>query len=176
MIKKYFSLLRAVNVGGNNVLSLKDLKNELTKAGFKNVKTYLQSGNLIFEDQRSIHEVNQGIRDLILEKFDLEIFVFTYSEDVFKKIYDAHPFMTDSFDNKKIYFSFLLTNPDQNLLEEFLNQTFLGEKFIYKNRVLYGYYENGYGKSRMNGSTIERRINVICTTRNYNTVKKLANS
>lgn len=174
MLKKYISLLRAVNVGGKNLLPMKDLKKELINAGFQNVQTYLQSGNLILEDQRSSHAVNQEIQDLIKDKFELEISVLTYTDHDFKEIFNAHPFIDGSFDTRKIYFSFLLTNPNQNLLDEFLNKTFLGEKFIFRNGVLYCYYENGYGKSKMNGSSIEKKLKATCTVRNYNTAQKLA--
>ena len=175
MLKKYISLLRAVNVGGNNLLAMSDLKKELIEAGFQNPQTYLQSGNLILEDQRSIHAVNQEIQALIKDKFDIEISVLTYSDHVFQEIFKSQPFIGSSFATKKIYFSFLNTIPDKNLLDEFLNKTFSGEKFIVRNGVLYGYYENGYGKSKMNGSSIERNLKVTCTARNFNTVQKLAN-
>ena len=87
MLKKYISLLRAVNVGGNNLLAMSDLKKELIEAGFQNPQTYLQSGNLILEDQRSIHAVNQEIQALIKDKFDIEISVLTYSDHVFQEIF-----------------------------------------------------------------------------------------
>ncbi|MFD1316343.1 DUF1697 domain-containing protein [Namhaeicola litoreus] len=176
MLKKYICLLRAVNVGGNNLLPMKDLRAELTKAGFRNVQTYLQSGNLILEDRRELNDVNGCITNLIKNKFNLDIICFTYVNGNFKSFFKSNPFSDVSLDHKKIYFSFLETKPDQDLLDEFLNFDFQGEKFRYKEGILYCYYENGYGKSRMNGSSIEKKLKVSCTTRNFNTVQKLASS
>jgi uncharacterized protein (DUF1697 family) len=174
MLNKYICLLRAVNVGGNNLLPMSELKLELTREGFKNVQTYLQSGNLILEDQRSKSVVNTIVTDVIKNKFNLEISVFTYPTNTFRAFFNSNPFCDPSFEIKKIYFSFLKTEPDQNLLNQFLNINFSGEKFIYAPGILYCYYENGYGRSTISGPSIEKKIKVSCTSRNFNTVQKLA--
>lgn len=71
---KYIALLRGINVGGKNLISMKDLKEQLVKDGFQDVVTYINSGNIIFSsDSSDIEFLKKRFTASILEKFGLEI-------------------------------------------------------------------------------------------------------
>jgi uncharacterized protein (DUF1697 family) len=70
---KYLLLLRGINVGGNNIIKMADLKSCLESAGYSNVKTYIQSGNVIFEsDERNVEKLTNEIEELLSKEFNYE--------------------------------------------------------------------------------------------------------
>jgi len=83
-MEKYIALLRGINVGGKNKVSMKELKELLEKSGFQNVVTYINSGNIIFSsDNSDIEFLRRNMEALILEKFKIELLVMVISAEEF---------------------------------------------------------------------------------------------
>lgn len=78
---KYVALLRGINVGGNNTVSMKQLVSSMTKAGFEEVSTYINSGNIFFRADDSITNLTSKLEQLINDEFGLEIKVLIRSKD-----------------------------------------------------------------------------------------------
>ena len=89
---RYITLLRGINVSGKNKISMPELKTALGEKGFVDVKTYLNSGNVIFSDNETdIVKLAERIRTIILETFHLEIPVFVISQDELKGLFFKAP-------------------------------------------------------------------------------------
>ena len=96
---RYIALLRGINISGKNKISMPELKASLTKKGFADVKTYLNSGNVLFSDEDpDVVKLAEGIRAIIFEIFKLEIPVFVISQDELKELLSKAP--SWSFDRK----------------------------------------------------------------------------
>lgn len=86
---KYVILLRGINVGGNNKVSMKDLKVSLEKAGFTDVLTYINSGNVILSSSLPTNEVNDLVEATIKQKFGFDVNVLTIPSADFQTISNA---------------------------------------------------------------------------------------
>ena len=100
---RFIALLRGINISGKNKISMPELKTALGETGFADVKTYLNSVNVIFsDDETDTVKLAEGIRAIILEIFKLEIPVFVISQDELKELLSKAPSWWGS-DSKDIY-------------------------------------------------------------------------
>ncbi len=88
---KFVALLRGINVGGNNKVSMKDLKASLEEAGFTDVLTYINSGNVILSSSLSTSEVNDLVEKTIKKTFGFVVYALTISSADFQRIAKALP-------------------------------------------------------------------------------------
>ena len=84
-MNKYIVLLRGINVGGNNKLPMTELRTLLSDNGYKNVATYIQSGNILLYSTNSTEKINEHITRLIKQQFDYNIPVVTLTAEEIKK-------------------------------------------------------------------------------------------
>ncbi|MEZ4637999.1 MAG: DUF1697 domain-containing protein [Caldilineaceae bacterium] len=168
---QYIALFRGINVGGNNILPMKELVALLQGLGCTDVKTYIQSGNAVFSiAQEDKDKLADAIGAAIQQShgFQPKVLLLTASE-----LKDAHagsPFQTT--EGKALHFYFLASTPtDPNLaaLEELKSN---GEDYLLGNSVFYLYAPNGIGRSKL-AEKVERLLGVPVTARNLNTVNKL---
>ena len=107
---KYIALLRGINISGKNKISMGELKSELEKT-YKNVSTYLNSGNVIFESEIKDKEtIMNDIYQIVENKFDLEIPVFVMTADELEDILNHKPEWWGT-DNKEIYYNLIFIIP-----------------------------------------------------------------
>ena len=89
---RYIGLLRGINISGKNKISMPELKTALSEKGFADVKTHLNSGNVIFsDDETDAVKLAERIRTIILETFHIEIPVFVISQDELKSLLSKAP-------------------------------------------------------------------------------------
>lgn len=159
-------LFRGINVGGRNILPMKELKSLLETKGFENVRTYIQSGNVLFDAHQ---EPDDSIRRAISSKygFDPNIMIFEKSE--FATLVEKNPFSSDI--GKSIHFFFCEgePNPDREKLQQLASAT---ERFELRGNVFYLYAPDGIGRSKLAGSA-EALLGVATTARNLNTVTRI---
>ena len=172
---KFVALLRGVNVGGKNKLKMAELKSVLLKNGFKNVSTYIQSGNIVFDSGKTNQqELAKQIHIIIHSEFGLEIPVLVKSHPQILEVITNIPFSSaEKNDSKKIYFSFLYARPNKELVMVIDTTKYHPDQFIIKDDIIYLYYYNGAGKSKMTNAFFEKQLKTYSTTRNWNTVHKL---
>jgi uncharacterized protein (DUF1697 family) len=170
-LKKYVALFRGINVGGKNILPMKELKVMLDNIGCEEVQTYIQSGNVVFN--YAIEKPNKlidKIRNEILSSFGFHPKIMFFNKEDFKKVIDDNPFKTD--DGKMLHFFFMDSppvSPDLKQLEDIKTDT---EDFKLLSNVFYLYAPEGIGRSKV-ASKVEKCLRVPCTGRNWNTVRKL---
>lgn len=175
-MKKYLSLLRGINVGGQKKIKMVDLKAMYEAEGLAQVRTYIQSGNVIFKsDQSNKTLLIQQIEAAILKTFGYEVPVSLFSLEDFTRIMQANPFAPVAEENYKRVYLILLAEPPAPALAEALSSYAPqnGETFTLTDECVYLFCPNGYGRSKLSNNFFERKLKVSATTRNWNSMLKL---
>ncbi|WP_111682257.1 DUF1697 domain-containing protein [Winogradskyella tangerina] len=168
----YIVLLRGINVGGHKKVPMAELREVLTKSGFKAVKTYIQSGNVIFKSEiENQSEIETIMKTSILEHFGFDVSVLVRTREQLLKIFDDCPFSENIKMNS--YFAILSKIPDDKLVKEASEKTYENEDYHILNDCLYLYCSQGYGKAKFNLNYFEMKLDVSATSRNYKTMIKL---
>ncbi len=168
-------LLRGVNVSGHNIIKMEALKKALENIGFIDVQTYIQSGN-VFVTTPEINPIKVGF-DIKLEisktfGWDVPTLVIG-KKDLEACLHNNVFYKTSNVDTKKLYVAFLSkTLNSENIHDLKISQIKPDEVFIDENRM-YIKYEISPAKTRLDQNYIEKKLNVTCTFRNWNTVNKL---
>lgn len=167
------ALFRGINVGGNSKLPMSELTEILEGLGAKDVKTYIQSGNVVFgmEDFDS-SELAEKIA-LEVEKrsgFAPKVLILT-AEDLERAI-DENPFPVPEGDGSTLHFGFLASEPVDVNIEKITSLKTESEHYCLTPKVFYLYAPEGVGKSRL-AAGAEKIIGVDMTDRNWNTVCKI---
>jgi uncharacterized protein (DUF1697 family) len=171
-LKIYIALLRAINVGGNNKILMKDLRLLLEDLGLENVKTYIQSGNIIFKSDKNRKQLESLISKKINEVYGFEIPVIILTKNELKIINQNNLFLEDETVNQKsLYVAYLNQIPkDTKKLDDF---DFGLDEFIHKGKTIYLKYDLGAGKTKLSNGIIENKLQVKSTCRNWRTTCKL---
>lgn len=169
----HIALFRGINVGGHNILPMKDLKVILEKLGAKNVTTYIQSGNVVFQSKQSDRlKLSQAISGAIDKNHGFAPQVLLLSPEDLKAAIAANPFPEAEPEPKTLHLYFLTTHPakpDWKKLES-LKQT--KEQYRLIAGVFYLYAPDGIGRSKL-AALVEKALGISVTARNWNTVTKL---
>ncbi|WP_299128115.1 DUF1697 domain-containing protein [uncultured Winogradskyella sp.] len=166
------ALLRGVNVGGHKKMPMADLRELLAKSGLKNVKTYMQTGNIFF--QSSLEDNNaleSKIRILIADHFGFKVSVIVRTKAQIQTIFNNCPFPEEK--KLKSYFAMLSQVPDAELLAEAKEKTYENEEYSIINDAIYFYCAKGYGNAKFSLNYFEKKLKVKATARNYKTMLKL---
>ncbi len=171
-MQKYIALLRGINVSGKNKILMKDLQLLLEKLNFENVKTYIQSGNVVFEYPSETCDVlAQKIEAAIKKTFDLDVPVLVLEKTKLEKILIEAP---NKKENEEIYFTLLEKNISKEAILECQNKApKTADYFEVKENVVYVFCKNGYGNTKLTNTFFEKKLNVKATTRNRNTLERL---
>jgi uncharacterized protein (DUF1697 family) len=172
-METYVALFRGINVGGNNVLPMKDLVAQLENIGSQNVKTYIQSGNAVFqhkEEKASL--LSNKIRAPIKKSHGFEPQVLLLKPEEVERAIESNPFPNAESEPKTLHVHFLAsmpTNPDLGALENLKSER---ERFALKDGVFYLHAPDGIGRSKLAANT-ETSLGVAITSRNWRTVCKV---
>lgn len=168
----YIALLRGINVGGHKKVPMNELRELLTASGFENVRTYIQSGNIILQSSLSNKdEIESRIQKSIFDYFGFEVPVIAKTNQELEVIFDACPFSAEKKESS--YFIMLSEIPKRELVDVVSEITFEKEEFRIINDCIYFHSSIGYGKSKFNMNAFEKKLNVKATSRNYKTMVKL---
>jgi uncharacterized protein (DUF1697 family) len=172
---RYIALLRGINVGGQRIIKMTDLKDTLEANGFKNVKTYIQSGNVIFDyEPTDTKKLANQIEMKISQAYGFSVKTITRTQSEFESIINNNPFINEpNIDVDKLHVTFLLEIPRPNLASILDIKKEETEKFLIVSREIYLYLPHGYGNTKLNNSMFEKKLNTNATTRNWKTVNKL---
>lgn len=167
------ALLRGINVGGNNPLPMRELAAHLQALGHTHVKTYIQSGNAVFNTPRkSPAALGKQIADRIESHHGFRPRVLILNAAELKKAADDNPFPEGEHDPKTLHLFFLAApakSPDRPAIEAIRLPS---EQFKLTKNVFYLYAPDGIGRSKL-AAKAEKLLGVECTARNWRTVQKL---
>jgi uncharacterized protein (DUF1697 family) len=171
-MNKFVAFLRAVNVGGNHIVKMEDLRQMFASLGFENVKTYIQSGNVIFETvEKDADAIAEKIENKLQESLGFEVKTMLRTISELEDIAENNPF--DESDDTKIYIIFLSAKPDEKLRLEAEALSTEREIFRIRNRELYVSIGREVSKPLLTNNFTEKRLKVSGTSRNPKTVNKI---
>ena len=168
------ALLRAINVAGNTMVGMSDLRDFLTKLGFTNVKSLLQSGNLTFDALRPAKNLEQLLEKESAKRLGLETVFFVRTPAEWGAIIEKNPFRKEAKEDPgRLVVLFLKDARDGATLQKAIKgrEVARGE-----GKQIYVYYPDGQGRSKLTNALIERTLDTRATARNWNPVLKLQRS
>ena len=171
----YISLLRGINVSGKNIIKMDSLREMYQDAGFHNVRSYMQSGNVLFEyAETPPAELADTISEAIEATFGYQVPVVIRTAKDLSNIYDANPFGDrPEIDPKRLGVVFLDRPPDKPIVPADIPDKVGTDEFVFVNKEIYTYCPNGFGKSKLTNAVWEKKLSRHTTARNWNTVIKL---
>lgn len=177
-MKRYIALLRGVNVGGKNKIAMHELKAAVMERGFSDAVTYLNSGNLIFSHEASDETaLADMIRELIRERFDLDIPVFVLAQEALAAVLTEAPAWWGTED-AAIYDNLIFVIPpaDAAELAGRIGEPTKGLErvLICENVMFWSFDRKNYAKANWWKQTASAGIGENLTIRTANTLKKLA--
>jgi uncharacterized protein (DUF1697 family) len=166
-------MLRGVNVLGKNKLPMRELAAALEDAGFKSVRTYIQSGNVVFRSARgTARTLSARIEGLVLERFGFSPRVVVITAGELGAAIRGNPFLEAQRDHKCLHLYFLSEKPTKPDLGSLSRIEAGREEFRLKGGVFYLYTPDGFAQSVLR-SRIERCLGVAATARNWRTAHEL---
>jgi len=169
----YIAFFRGINVGGNNSLAMKDLVAILDGMGARNVKTYIQSGNAVFQSaEKNPAQLAQQLTAEIKKRREIEPRTLVLSLEALKKAVADNPFPDAAADPGGLHLGFLFSRPKQPDLEKISSAKKESERFQLIDGVYYLHAPDGVGKSKL-AASVEKLLGVPVTDRNWRTVCKV---
>lgn len=168
------AILRGINVGGKRKILMADLKSMCEKLGLKNVKTYIQSGNLIFNSDRQNSELENDLEKAITEKFGFDVPVIVRTEKELEASINNNPFFDKDADIKQLHLTFLKEKPSKENIDKTLTYNYEPDKFKIDDKDTFIFCAGKYHKSKLTNNFFEKQLKVGATTRNWKTVLKLS--
>jgi len=162
----FIALLRAINVGGTGILPMKELAAICADLGFDKVRTYIQSGNVIFESALPEDKIRARLEQVLTGRMAKKIDVLVRSASELHSILEANPF--PDAEPRKVAVFFLSGPVPKGLLDNLVAPG--GEEVRLGNREIYIHYPDGMGRSKLK---LPSSVGAA-TARNINTVAKLA--
>ncbi|MBT8253213.1 MAG: DUF1697 domain-containing protein [Flavobacteriaceae bacterium] len=170
-MKTFIALLRGINVGGHKKVPMAELREILAARGLQHVQTYIQSGNVVFQSEKSTVQLESDIHEAIKEHFRFDVPVLVRTHQNLKDILDNCPFEKEK--KEKSYFTLLQSPPEASRMAEVAMLEYPGEEFVVTPECIYYFSAVGFGKAKFNWKGVERKLNVSMTARNFRTVQKL---
>jgi uncharacterized protein (DUF1697 family) len=169
----YIALFRGINVGGKNILPMKELVGILDEQGCQKVKTYIQSGNVVFKNNAAnVSGLSGNIRAEIKDRHGFAPLVLLLSLEEFVKIVKNNPFPEVRNDPKALHIGFLAAAPKEPNLTTLESLRGKSERFRLIDNAFYLHAPDGVGRSKLAAST-EKLLGVSMTDRNWKTVTKI---
>ena len=169
----WIALFRGINVGGRNILPMKDLKSMLEEMGCEHVSTYIQSGNVVFAYREASSTVLQSrICRAVNAELGFEPYVLLLSPDQLEAAITLNPFPDATRSPKTLHLYFLLTDADEVDWPAMDSVKSITEEYRLIDRVFYLHAPDGIGRSRL-AAKVEKCLGVTATSRNWSTVEKV---
>lgn len=169
-MNRYIALLRGINVGGHKKILMADLRSLLESLGFLDVKTYIQSGNVVFSSSDT-EGLDLKISEAIKEKYHFEVPVLVLSKTEFEELLNNNPFSGEKMN--KCYVTIFHTQPSTVLIAALDLSPFPNDECYVTPQCVYSFYTLGAGKAKCHNNFFESKLKVAATTRNHRTMTAL---
>jgi uncharacterized protein (DUF1697 family) len=176
-MKTFISMLRGINVGGQKMIRMETLRGIYEGSGFTNVRTYVQSGNVVFEStEGEAAALTKRIEAQIERSCGYSVSVFIREGRDLQRILTSNPFLRGrNEDPSKLHVTFLYQPPPEPAWSNLKAPGDGPDEFARGEQEIYLFCPNGYGKTKLSNSFFERKLGMPVTTRNWNTVNALYN-
>ncbi|OQX14036.1 MAG: hypothetical protein BWK76_15260 [Desulfobulbaceae bacterium A2] len=170
-MKTYAILLRGVTPTGKNKVPMAELRAALTEAGLLDAQTYIQSGNVIAKSRLDHAAVQSLVHEAVVRKIGADVAIIARTHEQLCRVMEQNPFPTEVA--SRTYFSSLASMPTPALLHELLQIDFSPDAVQVIDDTIYTLYATKFSDSKFNNNFFERRLKVVATTRNFNTMSRL---
>lgn len=171
---KYVALLRGVNVGGKNMLPMKNLVAMFEAAGCKDVRTYINSGNVVFSAPARIQKkLPVLITKQISEQFGFHVPVIVRSSEQLSETVRGNPFLREGQTEKALYVYFLAEQANADAIQRLDINRSPGDRFHMAGGEVYIHLTSGAADTKLTNAYFDSRLSTVCTGRNWATVLKL---
>ncbi|HWY34576.1 MAG TPA: DUF1697 domain-containing protein [Nitrosopumilaceae archaeon] len=176
-MQTYISILRGINVSGHKIIKMEELRKMYVGLGFKNVQTYIQSGNVIFQYKKTkLQDLEKNVTKQIVKDFSFEVPVLVKELSELIEILSNNPFINKrKEDVSKLHVTFLSEEPEPANIENIKKGQYASDEFILSGKSVYLFCPNGYGNTKLNNTFFESKLKVTSTTRNWKTINGLVN-
>jgi uncharacterized protein (DUF1697 family) len=171
----YIALLRGINVGANKRMKMDKLRSTCQSLGFEDVKTYIQSGNIVFRAAKlSGAALVKKLGECIVRDFGFSADVITRTQEEMGRIIENNPLLKEKgIDESKLHVVFLSEKPAPASLRKLQELTLSPDRVRSLGREIYFYFPNGVSGSSLWKHPLDREVGISGTMRNWNTVNKL---
>jgi uncharacterized protein (DUF1697 family) len=172
-METYISLLRGINVSGQKKILMTELKLLYEKIAFTKVRTYIQSGNVIFSiaKKKDSKELAGMIAIALFEKYGFEVPVLVFTKKEIEEIVSHNPFLADEQkDRDKMHVTLLESLPGQEEINSLAGIESSPDLFSRVGKAVYLFCPNGYGNTKLNNNFFEKKLKQKATTRNWKTM------
>ena len=175
-MKRYMALLRGINISGKNKVVMAELKKEFESLKFEDVKTYLNSGNVLFSSRENIEKITKQIEEMLKKNYNFKIPVFVLEQEKLKDILEHTPTWWGS-DDKAIYDNLIFIIPPLSFKEVFEEIGEAKEELEkiqnYKGVIFWSFSRKGYQKTNWWPKSANTNVSKKLTIRTANTVRKI---
>jgi uncharacterized protein (DUF1697 family) len=170
----YMALLRGINVGGKNIVPMDDLAALFAEAGCSAVRTYIQSGNVVFQARADLARgLPARIAKRIEDHLGIRAPVILRSADALAQAVRDNPFLAEGADVSALHVMFLADEPDRAAIARLDPARSPGDRFAVLGREVFLHLPNGVGRSKLTNDYFDRTLGTSSTIRNWRTVSKL---
>ena len=171
---KHVALLRGVNVSGKNILPMKELDQMFADAGCTDVRTYIQSGNVIFEAPAGAPGVADKVMANIAKRFGFRVPVVLRTSKQLLQIIRDNPFLGAGVDEKALHVYFLANSAKAAAIAALDAARSAPDAFHVRGQEVYLHLPDGMGRTKLTNAYFDSKLSTTCTARNWATVLKLA--
>ncbi|MEL6811617.1 MAG: DUF1697 domain-containing protein [Bacteroidota bacterium] len=169
-METYIALLRGINVSGQKRILMADLRLLFESLGLVDVRTYIQSGNVLFKTSEG-NGLAEKIAKAIEVKYGWKVLILVKTASELVKIVEKCPFSDEK--KQKSYFVLLDQPPSEDRIRATQELSHQNEEFQITSNCVYIFYAEGAGKAKWGNNWFERKLKVNATARNYRTLRKL---
>ncbi len=171
---KYIALLRGINVGGHNKIKMDELREMFSSLGYKDVKSYINSGNIIFSARKTNRKkLVEKLEKAIEKTFNLQITVAIRESAEIAALVKGNPFKNKLSEDKTLFVAFLSNELSPEQKELLLAGESEFEEFAFSNSDVFCLTKKGFLDGLLGEKFIDNKLKTPTTVRNWNTVNKL---
>jgi len=168
------ALLRGINVGKAKRIAMADLRELFVDLGHENVKTYIVSGNVIFDSTTSVEaSLADQVSEAIADRFGFEVSVIMISRSELVDIASHSPLLDEIADPKHLVVTFLDGPPEPELIDAIDRPSLAPESFVVVGRSLHIHCPIGQAEMQLNNNFVQKTLGQVATTRTWRTISKL---
>jgi len=170
---RYVALLRGINIGPRNRIAMPALREALAEAGFEDVQTYVQSGNVVLTSRAKAETVRRQVGKVIADSFGLEIDVLVRTRADLDRIAEANPLKKVATNPKRYQVTFLESKLPAEKVRKLEELAAHGEQIVARGQEVYAWTPDGIARSRLWAKLAGTSLGVTATSRNWTTVEAL---
>ena len=167
------ALLRGINIGPRQRVSMPELRALMEELGHKDVETLVQSGNVVFTSRAKPASLEKKLEQEIEKQLGVDPKVVVRTRDELAAVIEANPFPDTPNAKKNLHVTFLSGEPDAEAVKQLEATDFGDDRLSFRGREIYIAYKDGMGRSELAKQLAKAKLGVAATDRNWNTVTKL---